>query len=88
MEKMEYHAVTTGSPKIGTLNSAGLYRRHQGEQILDFVEVEDIDAILLKVEKLGGKIAMPKTAIPGVGHTAMILDSEGNLIGLLMHGKP
>jgi len=80
---MEYHEITTGDAKTGTLNTGGLYRRHMGEPILNFVEVEDIDSILAKVEKLGGKITLPKTEIQGVGLNAMIQDSEGNLIGLL-----
>ncbi len=84
---MQYHAITTGSTEPGTLNSGGLYKRHLSEPILDFVQIEDIDAVLSKVEDLGGKIMMPKTVIPGVGHTAMILDSEGNMIGFLMPEK-
>ena len=79
---MQYHAITTGPKAPGTLNSGGLYKRHLDEPILDFVQVEDIDAAVSKVEKLGGTIAQPITAIPGVGLTAMILDTEGNLIGL------
>jgi len=79
---MQYHAITTGPAAPGTLNSGGLYKRHLDEPILDFIQVEEIDAAVSKVEKLGGKIAQPITAIPGVGLTAMILDTEGNLIGL------
>ena len=75
-------AITTGPKAPGTLNSGGLYKRQLDEPILDFVQVEDIDAAVSKVEKLGGTIAQPITAIPGVGLTAMILDTEGNLIGL------
>ena len=82
MAAMQYHAVSTGEDRPGTLNSGGLYKRHMSEPVLDFVEVEDLDAVLKKVEKLGGKITMPKTDIPGVGLTAMILDSEGNVIGI------
>lgn len=57
------------------------------EPILDFVIVDNIDAILAKVESLGGKITLPKTEITGVGLNAMILDSEGNVIGLLQQAK-
>jgi predicted enzyme related to lactoylglutathione lyase len=34
------------------------------------------------VEKLSGKITMPKTDIPGVGMVVMIQDTEGNAIGI------
>ena len=79
---MQYHEITTGPVEPGALNSGGLYKRHRDEPILDFVQVEDIEGAVSKVEVLGGKIAMPVTEIPGVGLTAMILDTEGNLIGL------
>ena len=84
---MQYHDITTGQAAAGTLNTGGLYKRHLSEPILDFVHVDDIDAVLAKVADLGGTILIPKTAIPGVGHTAMILDTEGNLFGLLMPEK-
>ena len=82
MEAMQYHAVSTGAARKGTLNTGGLYKRHMNEPVLDFVEVEDVDAVLAKVERLGGKVTMPKTDIPGVGMVVMIQDTEGNAIGI------
>jgi uncharacterized protein len=41
----------------------------------------DIQLVLDKVEKAGGKIVMSKTALP-FGSIAVIIDSEGNRIGL------
>jgi len=82
MDAMQYHTISTGAARTGTLDSGGLYRRHMNEPVLDFVEVEEIDEVAAKVEKLGGKITMPETDIPGVGVTVMIQDSEGNLIGI------
>lgn len=87
LEALQYHDITTGKPEAGTLNGGGLYKRHMNEPILNFVLVEDIDTVLTKVEKLGGKITLPKTGIKGVGLNAMILDSEGNVIGLLQPEK-
>jgi predicted enzyme related to lactoylglutathione lyase len=82
MAEMQYHDISTGDARKGTMNTGGLYKRHMGKPILNFVIVEDIDAMQAKVEKLGGKITMPKTDIPGVGQVVMIQDTEGNLIGL------
>lgn len=82
MEAMQYHTISTGAAREGTLDSGGLYRRHMNEPVLDFVEVEDVDAVAAKVEELGGKITLPKTDIPGVGRVAMIQDTEGNMIGI------
>lgn len=79
---MQYHEITTGPVEPGALNSGGLYKRHQKEPILSFVKVEDIEGVVSKVEMLGGKVTLPVTEIPGVGMTAMILDTEGNQIGI------
>ena len=42
--------------------------------------VDDVDAIARAVEVNGGKIVMPKAAIPGVAWLIKFLDTEGNLI--------
>ena len=82
IEAMQYHAVTTGPLEPGALSSGGLYKRHDKEPILSFVQVEDIEGVVSRVEMLGGTITMPVSEIPGVGLTAMILDTENNLIGI------
>ena len=42
------------------------------------IAVTDVDVIALAVEASGGKIVMPKAAIPGVGWLIKFLDTEGN----------
>jgi predicted enzyme related to lactoylglutathione lyase len=47
----------------------------------------DVQIILDKVEAAGGKIMVPKTEIsPEYGHMTVIIDTEGNRIGL--HSAP
>ena len=47
----------------------------------------DVQTILDKVETAGGKVAVPKTEIsPDYGFMAVIIDTEGNRIGL--HSVP
>jgi hypothetical protein len=43
------------------------------------IAVDDIDVVVRAVETNGGKIVMPKAAIPGVGWVVKFLDPEGNL---------
>jgi len=43
------------------------------------IVVDDVDATARAVEANGGKIVMPKAAIPSVGWIAKFLDTEGNL---------
>ena len=82
MAAMEYNDITTGDAKEGTMNMGGMYKRQMGETIKNYVAVEDIDKVLANVEKLGGKIVMPKEMIRGVGLVAIIRDTEGNGIGI------
>ncbi len=42
-----------------------------------------LDAVLARVERAGGKIALPRTDLPDdMGSFAHIIDSEGNRVGL------
>lgn len=43
---------------------------------------EDLSVPLSRVEKAGGKIVLPKTAIGPNGFMAHFIDSEGNKVGL------
>ena len=79
---MQYQDISTGAAREGTLSMGGMYKRQMTEQIKNFVMVEEMDKVLAKVEKLGGKIVMPNMEIEGIGLAAVIQDSEGNAIGL------
>ena len=52
------------------------------------VDVESIDDALGKIEAAGGKTAIPKSEIPGMGFTAYFTDPEGNLMGLWESAPP
>jgi predicted enzyme related to lactoylglutathione lyase len=56
--------------------------------IIAYAMVDDMDAVLKKVEKHGGKIHRPKMEIPNVGWIAIISDTEGNTIGIWKPGMP
>jgi hypothetical protein len=44
--------------------------------------VDDVEKTLAKVVKAGGKVAVPKTEIPGYGWFAMFLDPDGIAVGI------
>lgn len=46
------------------------------------VQVENFDEIAGKIEAAGGKVALPKAAIPGVAWQGYFLDTEGNVFGV------
>ncbi len=49
--------------------------------------VEDIDATQAAIEKLGGKIVMPKVSIPSVGTMIFFSDPEGNLAAAMQYER-
>lgn len=46
------------------------------------VEVSDIDAEAERIESLGGAVALPKFAVPGVCWHAYFVDPDGNTFGI------
>ena len=52
--------------------------------IVNFDCGDDLDATMVRVEKLGGQIVFPKTKIEveGRGYFALFVDTEGNRLGL------
>jgi uncharacterized protein len=86
MESMKYQEITTGEPNeaapMGSLNRGGILKRMMNETITNYVGVDDIDEKIAMVEKLGGKIVVPKMELEDVGQFVIIQDTEGNVIGL------
>jgi len=82
-KSQQRQSIITGEPREGSMHSGGLYKRMMPGQILVFVIVEDIDRVLARVEKLGGKVVMPRTEIKDAGLVfGVIQDTEGNKLGL------
>lgn len=66
--------------------NGGLYQKQpqqEGIKQVNYIAIESIDEYLAKVEKLGGKILVPKQQVPTVGWIAVAMDPEGNQFGLL-----
>jgi predicted enzyme related to lactoylglutathione lyase len=47
------------------------------------MQVDSVDAATTKVSAAGGRIAVPKMAVPTVGWLAYAHDTEGNLFGMM-----
>ena len=45
----------------------------------------DLDAAVARAEKAGGKVAVPRTNIGENGAFAVVVDTEGNAVGLHVH---
>jgi len=77
----DYWHIDTGGPDASP--DGGLMARKQpGQTITNYVNVESVDKAAAKVEKLGGKICMGKTAVPQMGYFVLCLDPENNMFAL------
>jgi predicted enzyme related to lactoylglutathione lyase len=57
-------------------------------EVLIYVDSEDIEADLKKIEALGGITIRPKTEIPSIGWFGMFKDPTGNIVGLYTDMHP
>ena len=73
-----YRIVTPGdSPK------GGLTARQDAQHTpVNYVKVESVDEAVAKAEKLGAKVGVPKSSVPGHGWYAIFIDPQGNRIGV------
>jgi predicted enzyme related to lactoylglutathione lyase len=72
-------AFLEGNPGPG----GGLGKRGTADQrIVNYIGVSSVDEYLMKVKKLGGKVLMPKSSVPGWGYLAICMDTENNTFGL------
>jgi predicted enzyme related to lactoylglutathione lyase len=77
----DYWLVKTGeAPEPGI--DGGIFRRHGPVGHVNSVSVASVDATAKQVEEAGGKIVVPKMAIPGVGWLIYCQDTEGSVFGL------
>lgn len=57
-----------------------------GPRVSIYVQVDDTDAFLKKIEAKGGKTLMPTTTIMPGTTIALFADPEGNVTGLFKSG--
>lgn len=55
--------------------------------VIFYVDTDDIDGTLARVESLGGKVIAPKSEIPTVGYYGIFQDPTGNVVGLFSSPK-
>jgi predicted enzyme related to lactoylglutathione lyase len=87
---MDYHGVTTAAVdektrmplEPGAINGGMMQRSAEISAPVLTIGVDDIDASLEAVERLGGKTLMGRQAVADMGFTGYFTDSEGNVVGL------
>ncbi len=77
----DYWHIDTGG-KDASPDGGLLPRMHPGHSITVYVTVPSIGKALAKVEKLGGSVCTPKTAVPHMGYFAICEDTEQNVFAV------
>ena len=57
-------------------------RKHAQEPVVNYIGVDSVDKFADKITKLGGKICVPKTAVPQMGYFVICHDPENNTFAL------
>ena len=82
----DYWLVTTGPDDQPGING-GVFKREGPVNFVNTIEVPSVDDFAAKITKHGGRVVVPKMAIPGVGHLIYCQDTESNVFGILQ-GDP
>lgn len=78
----DYWLVKTREGGKADING-GLFRRKGPVGHINTVEVNDLDSFVDRVIENGGKLAMAKMTVPGVGYLAYCQDTEDSLFGMM-----
>ncbi|CAM3425692.1 VOC family protein [Paenibacillus lupini] len=86
---MPYFGAVTGDAEAMGINGALMKRMgpapQPGQAMNGFactMGVEDFDTTAAKILSLGGELALPKHALPGMAWQGYFTDTEGNVIGI------
>jgi predicted enzyme related to lactoylglutathione lyase len=86
---MPYFGAVTGDDQQMGINGALMQRKSappEPNQALNgfacTMGVEDYDSTEAKILNLGGKVALPKYALPGMAWQGYYMDTEGNIFGV------
>ena len=80
MPGMDYSTYETREGGIG----GGLWNPPPGmpRQVVNYILVNEIEPVLQKIGRNGGKTIKEKTEIPHAGWFALVTDPDGNLFGI------
>jgi hypothetical protein len=87
-EDFEYWMVKTvptddrGQPTRQGVNGGLMKRMFPGQGPVNYINVPNVDEFVGKAERLGAKVLMGKSPVPGMGWFAQLTDTEGNVFGI------
>jgi len=79
----EYWMITTTDDKGNKALGGGMMKRKMPQQPnINYIDVKSVDEYSSKVETIGGKVVVSKSAVPGMGYFAVCLDTENNAFAI------
>jgi uncharacterized protein len=86
---MPYFGAVTGAEDTPGINGALMQRQGPAPELNQALNgfactmgVDDYDSVEAKVLQSGGKVALPKYALPGMAWQGYYTDTEGNIFGI------
>jgi hypothetical protein len=80
---VDYWLVTTGPKDQPGINGGIMKRMNPQASTYNTVDVPSVDEFTKRIVESGGKVVVPKMAVPGVGYMAYCADTEGNVFGIM-----
>jgi len=77
----DYLHIDTGGPDASP-DGGMMTRKHPEQGPVNYIIVPSVTKAAAKVVKLGGKICVPKMAVPRMGYFVVCTDTEGNQFAL------
>ena len=87
-EGFEYWMVKTvptgenGQPQGAGVNGGLMRRMYPGQTPVNYINVENVDDFTRRAQRLGAKLMMEKTPVPGMGWFSQLTDPEGNVFAI------
>lgn len=78
----EYWSAVTGEEGKPGINGGIMKKKDPNQPIANSIDVVNMDETIVKIEKAGGQIVVPKMPIPTVGWLAYFKDPDGNIHGI------
>jgi uncharacterized protein len=78
-----YLLVATGEEKELGINGAITEKSETVPATNNTISVPSFDEAVKKITQAGGKILMPKMAVPSVGYMTYCKETEGNVFGIM-----
>lgn len=78
----DYWLVTTGGDEQPGING-GVFKREGPVNFVNTIDVPSVEDFAARVTESGGRVVVPKMAIPGVGYLVYCQDTESNVFGIM-----